>query len=386
MLNRKICVVTGTRAEYGLLYWLMKEIELDRQLQLQLLVTGMHLSPEFGLTYQAIEADGFVIDEKVEMLLSSDTPVGITKSIGLGVIGFADALDRLKPDIMVVLGDRYEILAAVEAAMVFNIPVAHIHGGETTEGAIDEGIRHSITKMAHLHFVSAAPYQKRVIQLGEDPKRVFCFGSPGWDSIRNLKLLTLSELEESIGFNLGAKFFLVTYHPVTTNLNAAEYEIGELFAALGKYPEYKILMTKSNADTGGRIIAQMMGSFMEEYPDRVLLIDSLGTFRYLNALRLCAGVIGNSSSGLLEAPLLQKATVNIGDRQKGRLRLENVIDCAVDKMSIVEGIRAAISEEFQIKLKSMNGIAKQENVSRKIKDILKEYPLARIIQKHFYDL
>src|SRR6185369_7739587 len=254
---RKICVVTGTRAEYGLFYWLMKEIQADTDLQLQIIVTGMHLSPEFGLTYRTIEEDSFTIDAKVEMLLSSDTPVGIAKSIGLGVIGFADALEHLRPDVMVVLGDRYEILAATQAALVASIPVAHIHGGETTEGAIDESIRHAITKMAHLHFTAAEAYRSRVIQLGEYPETVFNVGALGVENIKRLKLLDKFQLEQSIDFELSATSFLVTYHPATLGATPPHVAMQALLDALDHFPETKIVFTKPNSDTDGRFLGEM---------------------------------------------------------------------------------------------------------------------------------
>ena len=387
MINkRKICIVTGTRAEYGLLYWLMREIQDDEALELQLIVTGMHLSPEFGLTYQTIEKDGFKIDEKVEMLLSSDTPVGITKSIGLGVIGFADALDRLKPDIMVLLGDRYEALAAAQAAMVANIPIAHIHGGETTEGAIDEAIRHSITKMSQIHFVSAEPYRKRVIQLGEQPDRVYNFGAPGTDNIVKMKLMDLDELENSIDFKLGEKFFLVTYHPVTMHLNSAEKAMQNLLDALDKFQDYKILFTKPNSDTGGRIISKMIDDYTQNNPERVFSATSLGQLRYLSAMKLCSAVIGNSSSGIIEAPVFRKPTVNIGERQSGRLRMLSIVDCSEKQEFIERSIIEVISEKFMQKLKDTDFAENDGNISRRIKNILKNVELSNICKKQFYDL
>ncbi len=387
MLNkRKICIVTGTRAEYGLLYWLMREIQDDEALELQLIVTGMHLSPEFGLTYQTIEKDGFKIDEKVEMLLSSDTPVGITKSIGLGVIGFADALDRLKPDIMVLLGDRYEALAAAQAAMVANIPIAHIHGGETTEGAIDEAIRHSITKMSQIHFVSAEPYRKRVIQLGEQPDRVYNFGAPGTDNIVKMKLMDLDELENSIDFKLGEKFFLVTYHPVTMHLNSAEKAMQNLLDALDKFQDYKILFTKPNSDTGGRIISKMIDDYTQNNPERVFSTTSLGQLRYLSAMKLCSAVIGNSSSGIIEAPVFRKPTVNIGERQAGRLRMPSIVDCSENQEAIETSILEVISVKFMQRLNAMDFTENDGNISRKIKGVLKNLELGNMCQKKFYDL
>jgi UDP-N-acetylglucosamine 2-epimerase (non-hydrolysing)/GDP/UDP-N,N'-diacetylbacillosamine 2-epimerase (hydrolysing) len=386
MTRRKICVVTGTRAEYGLLYWLMKEIHADSDLQLQLIVTGMHLSPEFGLTYRTIEEDGFHIDEKVEMLLSSDTPVGIAKSLGLGVIGFADALERLQPDLLVMLGDRYEILAAAQAALVARIPVAHISGGEKTEGAIDEAIRHSITKMSHLHFVAAEPYRLRVIQLGEDPAKVFNFGDPGLDNINRLKLLDLNELEKLLNFTLGGIYFLVTFHPVTLDKEDPAVALTALFSALDNFPEVKIIITKPNADTGGRVIIEKIDAYARENCDRVFVSTSLGQVRYLSAMKHCSVVIGNSSSGIVEAPAMKKATVNIGRRQTGRLKASSIIDCRDKVEEIVLAIRTALSPGFQEGLCKVGSLYGAGNTSFDIKECLKQIDLQGIHMKQFHDL
>lgn len=386
MVKRKICVVTGTRAEYGLLYWLLREIDNDPDLELQLVVTGAHLSPEFGLTYQAIENDGFTISEKVEMLLSSDTAVGITKSMGLATIGFADAFERLKPDILVLLGDRYEILSAAQAAMVAKIPIAHLHGGETTEGAIDEAIRHSITKMSHFHFVSAEPYKKRVIQLGEDPSRVHNFGALSIDNVKKLKLLEQDELEQSIGFKLGELSFLVTYHPVTLSVRKINESVNELLKALSYFDNANIIFTKPNADTHGRIISQMIEKYVEKQRSRMILVENLGLVRYLSALKYINVVIGNSSSGIVEAPLFYKPTVNIGDRQKGRLRLPSIIDCEEKEVDIINAIKLATSEEFLDKIRTQKFPYGNGTSSTKIKEYLKTVKLKGILSKKFYDL
>ncbi|MDF2684727.1 MAG: neuC, partial [Brevibacillus sp.] len=343
MSKRKICVVTGTRAEYGLLYWLMREIQDDPDLHLQIVVTGMHLSPEFGLTYKTIEQDGFFIDEKVEMLLSSDSPVGIATSIGVGTIGFANAFDRLQPDVVVVLGDRFEILAAAQAAMVARLPLAHLHGGEKTEGLIDESIRHSVTKMSQLHFVSTEDYRKRVIQLGESPERVWNVGAMGIDQIRRLVLLERTEFEDSIGFELGQLNFLVTYHPVTLKKQSPEYYLNEMFEALEHFPEAKVIFTKPNSDTDGRTISQMIDEYVSKNKDRAASFTSLGQLRYLSAIKHCDLVLGNSSSGLIEVPYFKKPTVNIGIRQRGRLRPNSVIDCNESKEEVVDAIQKALS-------------------------------------------
>jgi len=381
---RKICVVTGSRAEYGLLYWLMKEILADADLCLQVAATGMHLSPEFGLTYRQIEEDGFVIDAKVEMLLSSDAPAGIAKSIGLGTIGFADALGRLEPDLMVVLGDRFEILAAVQAAMVMGVPIAHIHGGEITEGAVDESIRHGITKLAQWHFVAAEPYRKRVVQMGEDPARVFNFGAPGLDALTRTDWLARAELEAELGLCLGSPLFLVTYHPVTLAHESPEIPMEELLAALEQFPEAAIVFTYPNADAGGRCLIECIDRFVAQNPNRAKAFVSLGQRRYLSLMREADVVVGNSSSGLIEAPVLKKATVNIGDRQKGRLKASSVIDAAERRDAIAEALRRALSDEFRAALPLARSLYGQGDASRRIREQLKApLPEAR---KHFFDI
>jgi UDP-hydrolysing UDP-N-acetyl-D-glucosamine 2-epimerase len=382
--QRKICLVTGARADYGLLYWLMKEIKADPDLELQLLATGMHLSPEFGLTYRTIEEDGFTINEKVEMLLSSDTPVGIAKSIGLGVIGFADALARLKPDILVLLGDRYEIFAAAQAALIARIPMAHIHGGESTEGVIDEAIRHAVTKMAHLHFVASEPYRNRVIQMGENPGLVFNFGAPGLDNINKLKLLKKEDFEKLINFKFGNVNFLITYHPVTLLNDRSESPMGFLLAALDYFPEAKIIFTMPNADTHGRIIIGMIERFVKEHGNNSIAFTSMGQIRYLSAIQHVDVVIGNSSSGLIEVPLFKKPTVNIGDRQRGRLKAKSIIDCDENTEEIIAAIKKALSPEFHETLKDVSSLYGYGDASPKIKEILKTINLDGIIIKKFY--
>lgn len=386
MTKRKICVVTGTRAEYGLLYWLMKEIQADDELELQIIATGQHLSPEFGLTYKNIEADGFAINAKVEMLLSSDSPVGIAKSVGLGTIGFADALARLQPDIIVLLGDRFEALAAAQTAMILRIPIAHIHGGETTEGAIDEAIRHSITKMAQIHFVSEPEYRDRVIQLGENPESVFEVGAVGIDNIVRLKLLSLQDLEKQINFSLGKKFFLVTYHPETLTGKSPVEALQILFSVFDEFPEYKLIFTQANSDAGGRIINEQIEAYAKKNKERVLLVKSLGQLRYLSAMKLCAAVVGNSSSGLLEAPVLHVPTINIGDRQKGRKRYPSVIDCNEDKQQLLSAIQSLRDSKFLQKIQSMEIPHTDGKIAITMKDMLKQADLSNICQKKFYDL
>ncbi|KAA8785581.1 UDP-hydrolyzing UDP-N-acetyl-D-glucosamine 2-epimerase [Paenibacillus sp. 4624] len=383
-MNRKICIVTGTRAEYGLLHHLMKRIIHEPGLELKLIVTGMHLSPEFGLTYKEIEEDGFVIDEKIEMLISGDSTTAITKSVGLGVISFADALERIKPDILLVLGDRFEIFAAAQAAMIMRIPIAHIHGGELTQGAIDDAIRHSITKMAHFHFTASEEYKNRVIQLGEQPETVYNVGALGIEGIRKTKCMDIVELSESIHFQL-EKFFLVTLHPTTLEGSSSEIQIQNLLKALDQFPNYQILFTKTNADTDGRIINKYIEAYVERNPDRTRVYTSLGQVRYLNAVRHCEMVIGNSSSGLLESPVFEKPTINIGIRQQGRLKAASVIDCSFSiddiKAAIIKGLSASFKEE----IKSAPLLYGEGNTSEKIALILKESKLGNILLKKFYD-
>lgn len=385
MNKRKICVVTGTRAEYGLLYWLMKEIESDDVLELQLIVTGMHLSPEFGLTYKTIEKE-FQIDKKIEMLLSSDTPVGISKSMGLAQISFAEVYDELEPDILVLLGDRYEIFSAASAAMIGRIPIAHLHGGEATEGLIDEPIRHSITKMSHLHFTATEEYRKRVIQLGENPKRVFNVGGVGIENIKRLNLLSCEEFEKSINFKLNRKNILVTFHPVTLEKSTAKEQFKELLEAIDELSETNIIFTKANSDTDGRIINQMIDEYVAKNSDKTVAFASLGQLRYLSALQFIDAVVGNSSSGLAEVPSFKIGTINIGDRQKGRIKAESVIDCQPHKQDIKKAFEKLYSKEFQKILKKIKNPYGDGMASKKIVNVLKNVELTELLKKSFYNI
>lgn len=382
---RTICVVSGTRADYGLLQWVMHGIRRDPALKLQVVATGMHLSPEFGLTYRDIEADGFTIDRKLEMLTSSDSPSGVTKSIGLGVIAFADAFMELRPDIVLVLGDRFEIFAAVTAAMIAGLPIAHMHGGEITEGAFDDAIRHSITKMAHLHFVAAEPYRRRVVQMGESPERVFLSGGLGVDTIRKTPLLNRADLEAAIGFKLGRKNLLVTFHPVTLEPGAAPGQMVELLKALDSLRDTHLIMTMPNADTGGRELIRMVEQFVATRP-HARAYTSLGQLRYLSCMAHVDGVVGNSSSGLAEAPSFRKGTVNIGDRQRGRLTVPSVIDCDPDCASILAAIETLYSALFQASLEKVESPYGDGGASEKIVDVLKHFDIDGITKKSFYDL
>ena len=380
MNKRKVCVVTGTRAEYGLLYWLMKEIKADNDLELQVIATGMHLSPEFGLTYKEIEKD-FKIDKKIEMLLSSDTSIGISKSMGLAQISFAEAYEDLKPDILVVLGDRYEIFSAVSAAMIARVPIAHLHGGETTEGAFDESIRHSITKMSHLHFTATDEYRNRVIQLGEHPSRVFNVGGMGIENIKRLKLLTKEEFEKSIDFKLNKKNILVTFHPVTLEKSTAKEQFQELLNALDELKETNIIFTKANSDTDGRIINQMIDEYVAKNSYKSVGFTSLGQLRYLSALQFVDAMVGNSSSGLAEAPSFKVGTINIGDRQKGRIKAQSVIDCEPYKGAIIVSFQKLYSQEFQKLLLSVQNPYGVGYASQRIIEEIKKIDLYNILKK-----
>lgn len=382
---RKICVVTGTRAEYGLLYWLMKEIDADPELALQLIVTGMHLSPEFGLTYKEVEKE-FRIDKKIEMLLSSDTPVGISKSMGLAQISFAEAFEEMKPDIIVLLGDRYEIFSAASSAMIARIPIAHLHGGEATEGLIDEPIRHSITKMAHLHFTAAEEYRRRVIQLGEHPDRVFNVGGMGIENIKRLKLLSKEEFEQSIDFKLGGKNLLVTFHPVTLERATAHEQFQALLDALDTLKETHIIFTKANSDTDGRVINHMIDEYVSKNPAKAVGFTSLGQLRYLSALQYVDAMVGNSSSGLIETPSFQKGTINIGDRQKGRIKANSIIDCEPNIEEIKKAFQKLYSKEFQSILQSVQNPYGDGCASTKIVEVIKSVKLQEIVKKSFFNI
>lgn len=382
-MNRKICVITGTRAEYGLLRRLMQSIKDDPQTTLQVIATGMHLSPEFGNTFEAIERDGFTIDRKVEMLLSSDTPVGIAKSMGLGLIGFADVLDYLKPDLIVVLGDRFEIFAAVSAALVARIPVAHLHGGESTEGLIDDAFRHSITKMSHLHFVAAESYRDRVIQMGEQPERVYLTGGLGIDSIKHLNLLSKEELEDSLDFKFGEKNLLITFHPVTLEKTTAGTQFQELLATLANLYETKLIFTFPNADTDGRILIKMIEEFVSENSN-ARAYASLGQLHYLSCVAQVDGVVGNSSSGLTEVPSFKKGTINIGQRQGGRLQATSVINCEPIRGEIRKALVRLYSPDFQKTLDETENPYGDGGASDRIFSIIKNISLDGLIQKRFY--
>ena len=382
---RKICVITGTRAEFGLLRPLIELINKDKNLQLQLIATGMHLSPEFGYTLDEIIAAGFVVDKKVECSLSSDTSVGVSKTIALAISGFADALESLQPDLVVVLGDRTEILGAVIAAGKANIPIAHLHGGETTEGAYDEAIRHSITKFSHLHFTSTEAYRKRVIQLGEHPDTVFNVGAIGLDAIKKLKLLNREEFENSIGFKLKKRNILITYHPVTLEKEAPIETFENILTALNELTDTTLIFTHANSDKNGRIINKLITEYVDAHKDKAVAFKSLGQLRYLSALQFVDFVIGNSSSGILEVPAFHIPTINIGDRQRGRICNESVINSNNSLEDIKKSITFALDKTFRKKIQQQELLYGNGTTAEKIIQIIKEHNHISI-KKSFYNI
>lgn len=382
---RKICVVTSARAEYGLLYWLLKEIEADSELELQLIATGMHLSPEFGLTYKEIEKE-FKIDKKIEILGSSHSKLDICTEMAKVYEKFAPAFSELKPDILVLLGDRYEIFGIAGVASIMQIPIAHIHGGETTQGAFDEAFRHSITKMSHIHFAATREYANRIIQLGEEPSRVFNVGGPGIENIKKLNLLNKDEFEKSINFKLAKKNILITFHPVTLENSSAKKQFSELLKAIDELKDTNFIFTKANSDIDGDVINKMIDEYISKNSQKAVAFASLGQLRYLSAIKFVDIVLGNSSSGLSEVPSFKKATINIGDRQKGRTRASGVIDVRPAKEEILAAIKRVYSKEFEQVLKNTINPYDGGNSSKKMVKILKEIELDDILKKKFYDI
>ncbi len=384
---RKICVVTGTRAEYGLLSRLMRLIKESDQTELQIIATNMHLSPKYGNTYQEIEKDGFIIDKKIPILNEEKDDANATiKSMARALSGFADAYDELKPDLVVVLGDRYEILAAATAALIECIPIAHIHGGEITEGAYDDAIRHSITKMSHLHFTSTEEYRRRVIQLGEQPERVFYVGALGVENITSIPLMAKEEVEESIGFMIDRDTILVTYHPVTLSRVNIKTLIKDFLSALQERKNLRIVFTMPNSDNGGSIISKEMEQFVARNNDRAICFKSLGIKRYLSLMKQVGAVVGNSSSGILEAPSFGIPTLNIGDRQTGRVAAESVYNCAPDKVSILNGLDFIFSDAFKEKAAHTVNPYDKSGTAKAIFNVIKSYPLDQLEHKHFFDI
>tara|TARA_Y100001980_G_C14556714_1_gene349572 strand:+ start:16293 stop:17459 length:1167 start_codon:yes stop_codon:yes gene_type:complete len=385
MPSKKICVVTGTRADYGLLRWVMEGIKKSEKLDLQIIVTGSHLSPQFGLTYHEIENDGFLINKKIHMLISSDTPECVSKSMGIATIGFSDALQELNPDLLLVLGDRFEIFSAAGAAMIARVPIAHLHGGESTEGSIDEAIRHSVSKMSHLHFVATEKYKKRVIQLGEHPDRVFNVGGLGIDNINKLNLLSKNTLEDEINFEFGIKNLLVTYHPETLEHDKSKLYMKELLHVLDRLKNTKIIFTMPNADAGYRDLFELINNFTKKHTHSIAF-NSLGYLKYLSCIQFVDGVIGNSSSGIIEVPSFKKGTINIGERQRGRIKASSIIDCEANRLSISKGIQTLYSEDFQNNLENLVNPYGNGGASKAITKILEDFPLKNILKKEFYSL
>lgn len=386
-MKKIISILTATRAEYGLLKPIITKMKLVQEFDVRIVVTGMHLSSAFGLTYNEIEQDGFIIDKKIEILQDTDTSVAISKTMGSALIGFSEYFEELKPDILIVLGDRYETLAVCCAAMNMRIPIAHLYGGETTEGAIDESVRHAITKMSHLHFTSTEEYRKRVIQLGESPDRVFQVGAIGIENILKTELLSKMELEENLEFKLDKPFAVVTFHPVTLEENNVKEQFEELLTTCDMHKELNYIFTKANADANGRIINELIDEYVKEH-DNTIAFVSLGMLRYLSTLRYCAMVIGNSSSGLIEAPSFGIPTINIGDRQKGRLQSDSVINCSTEVTEINKAIELAQSSEFCEKARKTINPYGDGNSSDKIVNVIKNYVLIDKIKlkKQFYNI
>ncbi|MCC7402037.1 MAG: UDP-N-acetylglucosamine 2-epimerase (hydrolyzing) [Chitinophagaceae bacterium] len=385
-MKGKICVFTGSRAEYGLLYPLMRQIKMIKQFRLQVLVSGMHLSSQYGSTYHQIEKDGFRIEEKVEMLLSSDTDVAVTKSVGLGIIGFADALAKLKPELAVILGDRFEAFAFATACYLNGVPVAHLHGGELTEAASDDGLRHAITKLAYYHFTSAEQYRQRVIQLGECPERVFNVGAIGIDNIREMKLMSRQQITSYLGFNSNDHYLLVTFHPVTLSQEEGTLQFRSLITALKKIKDLKVVFTMPNADANNRLISGLVTDFSKSNPDRVVTFTSMGQLRYLSAMKYCSAVVGNSSSGIIEAPALGIPTVNIGERQAGRIFVNSIIQSGYHTEEIKRSILKAINPDFSKKCKKQEIPYGDGTAAKKIIRILTGLKLPGSLKKSFYDL
>jgi GDP/UDP-N,N'-diacetylbacillosamine 2-epimerase (hydrolysing) len=384
MSKRKICVITGSRAEYGLLYWLMKEVQKEKKLQLQLIVTGMHLSSKYGLTYREIEKE-FKIDKKINMQLYSDTNLGILKSMSRAQTMFAKTYKKLKPDIVVVLGDRYEIFSATTAAMILKIPLAHIHGGEITKGSWDDPIRHCISKMAQIHFTATKEYRNRVIQLGEEPNRVFNIGGMGIENIKKLKLFNREEFEKSINFKLNKKNLLISFHPVTLE-NDSLKQFKELLSAIDDLVDTNLIFTKTNSDLDGEKINKMIDQYVSKNSYKSIAFSSLGQLRYLSAMKHVDAIVGNSSSGLMEAPSFGIVTINIGDRQKGRIEAKSVIGCQPNKNDIKRSLKKIYIKNFQKKLKFIVNPYDNGLTSIKIVKVLKNIKIENITKKNFYDI
>ena len=384
--RKKICIVSGSRAEFGLLRFVIEGVKNSSLLDLQLIVTGMHLSTEYGLTYKEIEKCGFKIDKKIETVLASDTPSSITKSTGLGLIGCAQSFEELNPDCVVILGDRYEVFACALAALFFKIPIVHIHGGELTRGSFDDSIRHSITKMSWFHFVASEEYKNRVIQLGENPKNIRNVGGLGVDSIKRLKLLKKNELKLKKAINFGERNLLITFHPSTLEIKSSKKQIENLISSLNEIKNCYFIFTMPNADTDSKIIKNVIKEFVNKNKNRAISFTSLGQRKYLSVLQFVDAVVGNSSSGLLEAPSFKIGTINIGKRQDGRMKSKSIIDCDPTKRSISSALKKLFSKDFKETLKSVENPYGDGNASSNIIDFLEEVKLPNSIDKKFFDI
>lgn len=382
---RIVCVVTGGRADYGLLVPLLNELNADPAFRLRIVACGAHTAPAFGMTVREMEADGFPPDETIEALLAADTPTAVCKSTGLTLAAFGDVYRRLSPDVVVVLGDRYEIFAAAVAALTCGVPLAHIAGGQLTFGAVDDSLRHAITKTAHLHFTAAEPYRRRIIQLGEPPDRVFTVGALGLDNIRTTTLAARDSLEREIGFRFGPGAVLATYHPETIDSAASEAGLTAMLTAMDARPDLRILFTQPNADAGGWAVRKRIEDFVSARPDKRCMAASLGRRLYLSSLAQVDAVIGNSSSGVIEAPSFTVPTVNIGSRQEGRLRAASVLDCPPDAVAVAAALDRALSPDFRRSLQGMSNPLGDGRAAGRIAHVLKTVPLAGLIRKRFYD-
>jgi GDP/UDP-N,N'-diacetylbacillosamine 2-epimerase (hydrolysing) len=385
-MNKKICILTATRAEYGLLKPVIKKLRLDKSFDARLAVTGAHLSEDFGMTWQEIEQDKIPIEIKIDILTAENTKAGTSVEMANALIKFTDYFQTSRPDMLLLLGDRYETLAVAISAMNLNIPIIHLYGGETSEGAADEGIRHAITKLSYLHLTSTESYRQRVIQLGESPDRVFTVGALGVENILNESLISKKELENKLEFYLDMPYGLVTFHPVTLEDDYAENQINELLMACEEQKNMKYIFTRANADANGKKINRIIEKFTKKH-NRMILVSSLGMINYLSAMKYCTLVMGNSSSGIIEAPSFKVPTINIGDRQRGRIQAESVINCLPIKEDIIKSMNKALSTEFQNSLENVVNPYGNQDTSDKIVSIIKEIMIIKTVnlKKKFYD-
>lgn len=383
-MSRRILVLSTSRADYGFLCPLLDVLMADPAIDLKLAVCGGHLSVEFGETVREIEADGRLVDSRFTTVLPEEEP--ISRSFALAITGFSETVARIQPDMVFLPGDRYEILAAASAALLSKVPVAHYAGGQLTEGAWDDAVRHAVTKLSHLHFTATEVYRQRIIQMGEDPRRVFAYGSLGLDNIRTMEAWSRDKLERDLGFSFGSRSALVTFHPATLSSDPPEQQLNELLAALDDFPELHLLFTQPNADEGGLSLSRMIKKYIDTRTDRALLVPSLGRMRYLSSLRIVDVVVGNSSSGIIEAPSFGIATVNVGDRQQGRTRAASVLDCPVRREAISGALAKALDPAFRASLKGTTNPYGDGHAAEQIHRVLRDFPLEGLLCKHFFDI